>query len=151
MTFYSHEDENVGAASDISGPEHFSQQPELPTPMWEHAPEHSPRTGQAFKLTRQALGMSAQDIATYLGCGLRTVQRWEKEAAIPGWVETAIRELAFVTDMWVANVRKHEGALVQLHKSGWRVVDSRPLPESWWNAVIGRVLLSVQVIPVMSD
>lgn len=133
---------------DIFGPEHTHTLPDLPAPMWEHDPAHTPRTGVALRMTREALGMSAQDLADHLGVALRTAQRWETAPAIPGWVESALRQLAFHTHMWALDLSDSEGALVTVHKAGWRIVNNRPVPESWWHALVGRTLLHTPFMPV---
>lgn len=136
------------APFDIFGPEHTDTLPDLPAPMWEHDPDHNPRTGLALKLARQALGMAQQDMADYCGVALRTEQRWETLPQIPGWVETAIRQLSFHTDMWAADLEDSEGVMVKLYPRGWRIVNGRPVPESWWRMLVGQGLIRTPLMPV---
>lgn len=133
---------------DVWGPDHVDTLPDdLPKPMLEADEGRKPRTGYALKLTRAALGLSAQDFATYLGVGLRTVQRWEKQPLIPDFAETALRELIFHTEQWVAAL--DDADLIGTFAGGWRMVNERPLPESWWLTIVGRALYYRPHTPVV--
>lgn len=131
---------------DEFGPPHYEEAPDMGKVMWGHNPEHAPRSGPALRVTREALGLSAADLARALGVGLRSVQYWEAEDRIPGFAESALRSLADHTNLWLLSTK--EAGQVGIHRKGYRVVDRFLLPERWWHVVVGRALGERPIIPV---
>lgn len=134
------------APFDEFGPAHFDEAPDLGKPMWEHNPEHEPRSGAALRVTREALGLSAADLARALGVGLRAVQYWEADSSMPGFAESALRRLIDHTNLWLSAAE--EAGQIGIHRSGYRVVDHFVLPERWWHVIVGRALGERPIIPV---
>ncbi|PIS66334.1 hypothetical protein AZH46_07130 [Corynebacterium striatum] len=106
-----------------------------------------PRSGLALRVARESLGISAAHLAEYLGVGKRTAERWEKLDEIPGWVETALRKITFTTQMWESDLQ--DAGQVMIHTGGCRMLDGRPLPESWWIHLVGQAMrTNATIIPI---
>lgn len=63
---------------DKSAPFHSGVLPYLEAVRFQIRDDATPRTGLELRCTREALGLSAHDFATYTSIGLRTIQRWEQ-------------------------------------------------------------------------
>ncbi|NTS21810.1 hypothetical protein HT105_23890, partial [Bacteroides fragilis] len=72
----------------------------------------------------------------------RTAERWEKLDEIPGWVETALRKITFATQMWESDLQ--DAGQVMIHTGGYRMLDGRPLPESWWIHLVGQAMRTAE-------
>lgn len=119
-----------------AGPPHFNEMPEGVPPVAGSTAD-SEISGAELRVAREALGMSAKDLAHWLGVGARSVQRWEAQTP-PMWVDSMIALLTEESERWVDVLARHR-AEVTVHHSGWRLHDDQwVLPESWWHVVVGR-------------
>lgn len=133
---------------DEYGPEwHATLPDDVRKPVFPHNPAHAPRSGLALRVARESLGISAAHLAEYLGVGKRTAERWEKLDEIPGWVETALRKITFATQVWESDLQ--DAGQVMIHTGGYRMLDGRPLPESWWIHLVGQAMrTNATIIPI---
>lgn len=94
-------------------------------------------SGAELRAAREALGLSALDVAHFLGVAHRTAQRWESHTP-PMWVDATLGLLDEETERWVDVLARHR-AEITIYHDGWRLHDDQwVLPESWWHVVVGR-------------
>lgn len=123
--------------SNLWGPEHVNELPEVPklrTPI----EELTELSGLEFGLIRESLGLSAKQLAEWLGVAKFTVLRWEALDVVPPVPTAGITKITAASDMWAH--RLAVGAEARVYQGGWRIVDGRPLPESWWRGLVGGAL-----------
>lgn len=93
-------------------------------------------SGAWLRATRDGLGVSAAELATVLGVGLRSVQRWEA-SEVPGWAVTEIDAIVNLTIEWLDEM-EHTPDPIAIFHDGWHVVRfGKLLPASWWRATVG--------------
>lgn len=120
------------------GPVWTPERPDVTRPMVEDPDRPDTLTGLELRLRREGLGLSAADLAVYLGVGLRTVQRWEKAPTVPAWADGELHILIAVTEEYETQLYHLAETIV--HRGGWRMVEDRWVAEAWWRALVGRVL-----------
>ena len=104
-------------------------------------------SGAHLRVVRESLGLSGQDLATWLGVGLRTVRRWEAGRP-PAWVHSMLFLLDQETQNWADIITRHRHRATIYH-DGWRLHDDQwVLPETWWHAVVARAVSRNPGIPV---
>lgn len=123
-------------------PFHSGVLPSLEAVRFHTRDDATSRTGLELRCTREALGLTAHDIATYTGINLRTIHRWEQNRSetIPPYAESAMLTIEEHTALWEAEVA--EAPQVAVKRDGWREANGRWLPESWWRALVGRARIT---------
>lgn len=132
---------------DEFGARHYDTPPECRYVQFRTPSTHGERSGRALRCIRESLGLSARDFATFMNASHRTVQRWEADDLIPGVAESALLKLIEITELWEQELT--EAHQVAIYRSGYREVDGFVLPESWWRALVGRVLTTHALLPVL--
>lgn len=128
------------------GPEH-SDNPPTPEKAY-RLPHPEPRPGLALRLTRESLGLSAQDIAFFTGHSLRTVQYWEASTYIPDYAETAIRDLEEETSRWEKEIAGKRNIII--YRDGYRKCGQSWIAESWWRSLVGKAVSETGASAVMA-
>ncbi|QMV84081.1 helix-turn-helix domain-containing protein [Corynebacterium hindlerae] len=98
-------------------------------------------TGAHLRALREAFGMSAKDLADFLACSLRVVQRWEATTA-PAWAVVELDTLTNDSLAWLEKLDQHSGT-VPMWRDGFHISqDGRQLPASWWRMLVGHAMLT---------
>lgn len=104
--------------------------------------------GTELRLTREALGLSAVELADALCVNRRTLQRWETADHAPAWVSFELDFIVTQTLDWAEALTNHDGPVAIFH-DGWHALDDgRLMPAAWWRATVGRALMAGAPITV---
>lgn len=103
-----------------------------------------PLTTAEFRIAREDLGLSMEQVAARLGVAGRTVRRWEAgQSAVPqgvadqigGWTDEADRQIA----LWVARLQDMPEPLLRIPRTG----DLDGWPAGWWRMLAARIVEDV--------
>lgn len=106
------------------------------------------RPGADARRIRAAMGLDPHGLAEWMGLNPRTVQRWEKETAIPPHAEVLLCRLMAATRQHVQALTDHPGLLPSSRGYGYRLVAGRWVPEAWWERTLALAAIHNTARPV---